>query len=163
GPLPLERLVPRLEPVQLAGPRLPEAHGVAGGLGIDRGLADQRALDEALGRRKLALLAQENLDRNAAGALGLGHGSSFSAQADRPRFLRATPVRMAASATAWDTAGTSRGSNMDGVMYSSLSSFLPTIPAIALAAASFISSFTCLARTSSRPRKMPGKPQELLI
>src|ERR1043166_8583646 len=43
------------------------------------------------------------------------------------RFLRATPVRTAASATADETAGTRRASNIVGVMYSSLSSALPTM------------------------------------
>ena len=52
---------------------------------------------------------------------------------------------------------------MDGVMYSSLSSASPTMPARAWAAASFISSLTLRARTSSMPRKKPGKQQELLI
>src|SRR5262249_26462909 len=42
---------------------------------------------------------------------------------------RATPVLMAASATAVATAGTSRASNIDGVMYSSDNSLLATIPA----------------------------------
>ena len=81
----------------------------------------------------------------------------------RGRLRRATPVLMAASATAVDTAGTTRGSNIDGVMYSSLSSLFATMPASACAAASFISSFTRRARTSSMPRKKPGKQHELLI
>src|SRR5881409_69479 len=72
---------------------------------------------------------------------------------------RATPVLMAAAATA----GTTRLSNIDGVMYSSPSSSLVTIAARACAAASFISSLTRWARTSSMPRKNPGKQQELLI
>src|SRR5205814_6204491 len=76
---------------------------------------------------------------------------------------RATPVRMAASPTAAATAGTTRLSNIDGVMYSSLSSAFETIAASASAAASFISSLTRRARTSSIPRKKPGKQQELLI
>src|SRR5439155_7720877 len=77
--------------------------------------------------------------------------------------LRATPDFTAASATAAATVGTTRASNIDGVMYSSLSSPLATIDASAWAAASFISSFTRLARTSSIPRKKPGKQHELLI
>src|SRR5438093_13404108 len=76
---------------------------------------------------------------------------------------RATPVLMAASETAAATAGTTRLSNIDGVMYSSPSSSLVTIAARACAAASFISSLTRWARTSSMPRKNPGKQQELLI
>src|SRR5881397_1992682 len=74
-----------------------------------------------------------------------------------PRDLRrATPVRMAAS----ETAGTTRLSNIEGVMYSSPSSSRVTIAASACAAASFISSFTRRARTSSIPRKNPGKQHE---
>ncbi len=80
----------------------------------------------------------------------------------RPVF-RATPVRAAASATAAATVGTTRGSNMDGVMYSSLTSLSPTMPASACAAARFSWSLTLRARTSSIPRKKPGKQQELLI
>ena len=76
---------------------------------------------------------------------------------------RATPVRLAASATAAATAGTTRPSNIEGVMYSSESSPLDTMAASACAAASFISSFTRRARTSSIPRKKPGKQHELLI
>ena len=76
---------------------------------------------------------------------------------------RATPVRTAASATAAATAGTTRGSNIDGVMYSSHSSVSVTMLARACAAASFISSFTRRARTSNKPLKNPGKPHELLI
>src|SRR5262249_58847457 len=75
----------------------------------------------------------------------------------------ATPVLIAASETAAATAGTTRLSNIDGVMYSSPSSSLLTISASAWAAASFISSLTRRARTSSMPRKNPGKQQELLI
>src|SRR5439155_26159790 len=81
-----------------------------------------------------------------------------------PRGRRlATPLRMAASPTAAAEAGTARPSNIDGVMYSSLSSAFETIAASASAAASFISSLTRRARTSSIPRKKPGKQQELLI
>src|SRR5215470_3271226 len=79
------------------------------------------------------------------------------------RCLRATPDLTAASATAAATVGTTRASNIDGVMYSSLSSLFATIDASACAAASFIWSFTRLARTSSMPRKKPGKQHELLI
>src|SRR5687767_9685184 len=90
-------------------------------------------------------------------------GTQYERRHPHRRFLRATPVFTAASLTAAATAGTTRGSNMDGVMYSSLSSFLLTMAASAWAAASFISSFTRRARTSSIPRKKPGKQHELLI
>src|SRR5262245_51451193 len=79
------------------------------------------------------------------------------------RLRRATPLFTAASATAAATAGTTRESNIEGVMYSSLSSDRVTMVARACAAASFISSLTRRARTSSMPRKKPGKPHELLI
>src|SRR5258705_11683306 len=84
------------------------------------------------------------------------------AVAPRVRF-RPTPERMAASEAAAATAGTTRLSNIEGVMYSSPSSSDVTIDARACAAASFISSFTRRARTSSIPRKNPGKQHELLI
>src|SRR5262249_46332756 len=99
-----------------------------------------------------------------------GRGVARSSAGSRPvrrrrhrRCLRATPDLTAASATAAATVGTTRASNIDGVMYSSLSSLFATIDASACAAASFIWSFTRLARTSSMPRKNPGKQHELLI
>src|SRR5437016_8842964 len=107
-----------------------------------------------------------------AGGNSNGPGGQVDAARDTPRppglrgqrrCLRATPVLTAASATAAATAGTTPASNIDGVMYSSLSSLLATMAASAWAAASFIWSFTRLARTSSMPRKKPGKQQELLI
>src|SRR5206468_11940280 len=79
------------------------------------------------------------------------------------RCRRATSVRIAASATAAATTGTTRLSNIEGVMYSSESSSLDTMAASACAAPSFIASFTRRARTSSIPRKKPGKQHELLI
>src|SRR5215510_15504835 len=68
---------------------------------------------------------------------------------------------MAASETAAATAGTTRLSNIEGVMYSSPSSSAVTIAARAWAAASFISSFTRRARTSSMPRRSEEHTSEL--
>src|SRR5438132_8000333 len=82
-----------------------------------------------------------------------GYRDAGAAAAGPRRRRRATPVRLAASATAAATAGTTRPSNIEGVMYSSESSPLDTMAASACAAASFISSFTRRARTSSIPRK----------
>src|SRR5205809_823014 len=92
-----------------------------------------------------------------------GYRDAGAAAAGPRRRRRATPVRLAASATAAATAGTTRPSNIEGVLYSSESSPLDTMAASACAAASFISSFTRRARTSSIPRKKPGKQHELLI
>ena len=77
--------------------------------------------------------------------------------------IRATPVSRAACATAFATAGPTRGSNAAGMMYSAVSSSSPINSASARAAASFISSLISLARTSNAPRKMPGKASTLLI
>ena len=77
--------------------------------------------------------------------------------------VRATPVLRAASATAAATAGTTRGSKGLGMMFSSDSSSSGMTAARAMAAAIFISSLMSLARTSSAPRKMPGKASTLLI
>src|SRR6185503_8101710 len=63
--LPLERLLPRLEPGQLARTLLPEAHRVAGGLAIDRLAPHQRPLRERLRRPELAVFLEECLDRVA--------------------------------------------------------------------------------------------------
>src|SRR5689334_24055517 len=77
-----------------------------------------------------------------------------------PRDLRrATPVLMAASETAAATAGTTRLSNIDGVMYSSPSSSLVTIFASACAAASFTSAFTRGAGTAVMQQKDIGGEQ----
>src|SRR5919201_2694370 len=106
------------------------------------------------------------LRRVAAQHTGFSVKTKESPRASRGgqcRCLRAPPDLTAASATAAATVGTTRASNIDGVMYSSLSSPLATIDASAWAAASFIWSLTRLARTSSMPRKNPGKQHELLI
>src|SRR5439155_14379143 len=57
--LPLQRLLPRLEPVELPSALLPELHGIPRGLGVDRLLVHHGVLHERLGRGKLALLLEE--------------------------------------------------------------------------------------------------------
>ncbi len=52
---------------------------------------------------------------------------------------------------------------MVGTMYSSCRPFFSAVAAMASAAAMAISSVMVLANTSKVPRKMPGKPRELLI
>ncbi len=89
--------------------------------------------------------------------------------------LRATPVSMAALATAGGTVEISRGSNGTGMMYSG--PYFGRAPyraatssgtssrarlASACAAAIFISMLMVEARTSRAPRKMNGKPRILL-
>jgi outer membrane PBP1 activator LpoA protein len=74
-----------------------------------------------------------------------------------------TPAASAAPPTAAATAGTTRRSKIEGTTYSSEGWSAATTPAIAWAAASFISSVTALARLSSSPRKNPGKTSALLI
>src|SRR5256885_5616947 len=64
GGLPLERLLPRLEPVEVTGPLFPESDEVLPRLGVDRGRLDQRILHERLRRRELPVLAEQGLDRN---------------------------------------------------------------------------------------------------
>src|SRR2546427_391140 len=112
---------------------------------------------------KIATVLRKRGRAAGGGWRGGGTGPAPPGLRGQRRCLRAPPVLTAASATAAATAGTTRASNIDGVMYSSLSSLLATIEASAWAAASFIWSFTRLARTSSMPRKKPGKQQELLI
>src|SRR5262249_58076585 len=79
------------------------------------------------------------------------------------RRRRATPVWAAARATPSATASTTRLSKTDGMMYSSDSSLPLTIDAMPRAASIFIASLTSRARTSSRPRKKPGKHSTWLI
>ena len=102
---------------------------------------------------------QERREQHEAGAEELPGSHRVPRRLTRYacRCRRATPVLHAAAATAAATAGTTRESNIDGVMYSSLSSLLVTMAARACAAASFISSLTRRARTSSMPRKKPGE------
>ena len=68
----------------------------------------------------------------------------------------------AAFATAAATVGATRGSRGLAMMLVSLSSKSGMRDAMAPAAAIFISSLISLARTSSAPRKMPGKARRLL-
>src|SRR5207245_9844750 len=82
---PVKRLLARLEPRQLAGPRFPEPHGVAGGLRVDRRLVDERPPDEVPGRRESPLLPEQGLDRYPRVAFRLRHGSSSSGPRDGVR------------------------------------------------------------------------------
>ena len=76
-------------------------------------------------------------------------------------WILATPLLIAASAVAFATASFTRGSNAAGRIYSGFSSSSLTSPAIAYAAATFISSLISDARTSRAPRKIPGKHSTL--
>ena len=75
----------------------------------------------------------------------------------------ATPVRWAALATALATFLATVRLNILGMMYSGSRSSGEIVSAMAFAADNFIWSFTDLARTSSMPRKKPGKQRELFI
>src|SRR5690606_33615002 len=69
----------------------------------------------------------------------------------------ATPVSMAAPATATATMGATRRSQTSGMMLSGSRPLEAARSAMALAAASFISSLMSVARTSKAPRNAPGK------
>jgi hypothetical protein len=87
----------------------------------------------------------------------------------------ATPVATAAQATAGATHSSTRGSNGNGIRYSGPNFTFGRLysrltdsgtssrasSARARVAAIFISSFTSVARASSAPRKMNGKPRTL--
>ena len=73
--LPLERLLPGREPVQLARALLPELHRVPRGLGIDRLAIHDGVLHERLGRGKLTLFPEERFDRKIRFHLRLSHSS----------------------------------------------------------------------------------------
>ena len=70
--LPLERLLPRLEPGQLLRALLPEPYGVPRRLAVDRLALHERSRLEGLRRRKLPVFLEERLDRLVAFG-GLGH------------------------------------------------------------------------------------------
>src|SRR5439155_318245 len=70
--LPVERLLPRLEPGELLRALLPEPHGIPGRLAVDRLALHERSLHELLGRGELALFFEQRLDRLVAFG-GLGH------------------------------------------------------------------------------------------
>ena len=73
GHLPLERLLPRLEPVELLGEALPELDRVLRSLGIDGGAVDVGPLDELFRRREPTLLFQEGLEGDAGARYLGGH------------------------------------------------------------------------------------------
>src|SRR2546426_8449194 len=73
--LPVERLPPRPEPVEVTGALFPEPHVVLLRLGVDRRLVDERVVRERLRRRKLPVLAKQRLDRNVRLRFRLGHSS----------------------------------------------------------------------------------------
>src|SRR5262249_59910803 len=91
GHLPLERLLPRLEPAELAREAFPEPDGILGGLRVDRRPVDVRALGELLGRNELPLLPEESFDGSAAAGcfgrhrpasrMGVGSGGTRRAPA----------------------------------------------------------------------------------
>src|SRR2546421_1172076 len=69
--LPVERLLPRLEPGELLRALLPEPYGIPGRLAVERLALHERSLHELLGRGKLALFLEQRLDRLVAfGGLG---------------------------------------------------------------------------------------------
>src|SRR5690606_23966023 len=101
---------------------------------------------------------QKAIPLDTAGAAALNHLVEGTPHAYTSR---AAPVFLAASATAWATAGTTRESKGEGMMHSAVGSGIR--PAMAWAAAIFMAQFSSVARTSRAPRKMPGKPSTLLI
>src|SRR6185369_1854758 len=103
--------------------------------------------------RKPARFVESGNDDRPAGA-GAAHACGMGSVRRR---RRAVPVWCAARATASATAGATALLNTLGMMYSSLSSLRLTQPAMARAAASFISSLTARARESRSPRNSPGK------
>ena len=88
---------------------------------------------------------------------------SFEARCRFQFFFRATPEAIAARRTATATRSATSRLKTLGTMYSELSSFGAMQPAIARAAACFIDSVICRARTSRAPRKIPGNARTLLI
>ena len=76
-------------------------------------------------------------------------------------YILATPVSLAALATAADTSFPTRGSNASGNTNSVVNSSSFIIFAITYAAATFISSLISLALTSSAPLNIPGKASTL--
>ena len=93
--------------------------------------------------------------RGAAVRVGRGEASCVRAARRRPR--------SAAAATAVATASATSRLNTLGITYSGPSSSSAITDAIAWPAATFMPSVIVLARTSSAPRKTPGKASTLLI
>src|ERR1035437_10458778 len=90
--------------------------------------------------------------------------TALDQHASLPYFrLRATPAWLAARWTAAATRWTTWRLKTLGTMYSALSSRGVMHWAMARAAACFMLSVICVARTSRAPRKMPGNASTLLI
>jgi len=75
--VPLEHLVPRLDPLELAGELRPEGFRVLVGLLVNRGVGDVRGADELSGRGELAVFFQERVDLFLVGLVGHG-GTTLS-------------------------------------------------------------------------------------